>query len=47
MRPAPEYADDFDLEEDVLVDDEVELSNDDELDEDDWREYAYGADDGY
>lgn len=47
MRPAPEYADDFDLEENALVDEEVELSDDDELDEDDWREYAHGADDGY
>ena len=29
MRPAPEYADEFDFDEDALVDEEVELSDDD------------------
>ena len=47
MRPAPEYADELDFDEDALVDEEVELSDDDELEEEeDWRKYAYGTEDG-
>lgn len=46
MRPAPEHADEFDFEEDALVEEDVEL-DDDELDEEDWREFTYGLDDDY
>jgi hypothetical protein len=47
MRPAPEHADEFDVDEDALVDEEIKWSDDEQLEEEeDWRKYAYGTEDG-